>query len=68
MPFAAAGRLADALPHLRRAVAEQPFDVSAVRALFQLLRDLRLADEQTAFVRERRLLARAAPQVVPPEP
>ena len=49
-------------------MADQPFDTSAARALFQLLRDLGLADEQTAFVRERRLLARAAPQVVPPEP
>ncbi len=63
-----AGRLGDALPHLRRAVADQPFDVSAARALFQLLRDIGLADEQQALVRDRRLLARAAPQVIPLEP
>jgi glycosyltransferase involved in cell wall biosynthesis len=66
--LARAGRLVDALPHLRQAVAGQPFDLSAARALFQLLRDLGLAEEQQAFIRDRRLLARAAPQVVPPEP
>ena len=38
--LARAGRLAEALPHLRRAVADQPFDAAAARALFQVLGDL----------------------------
>jgi glycosyltransferase involved in cell wall biosynthesis len=63
-----AGRFADGLPHLRRAVADQPFDATAARALFQLMGDLGLPDEQQAFALERRLLAQSAPQVVRPEP
>jgi glycosyltransferase involved in cell wall biosynthesis/tetratricopeptide (TPR) repeat protein len=66
--LARAGRLAEALPHLRRAVADQPFDLAAARALCQVLVDLGLSEEQHALVRERRRLARAAPQVVRPEP
>jgi glycosyltransferase involved in cell wall biosynthesis/tetratricopeptide (TPR) repeat protein len=63
-----AGRFADGLPHLRRAVADQPFDATAARALFQLMGDLGLADEQHALALERLLLAQSAPQVVRAEP
>jgi glycosyltransferase involved in cell wall biosynthesis len=66
--MARGGRLAEALPHLRRAVADQPFDAAAARALFQLLVDLGSSDEARAFAHLRRRLAQAAPQVVWPEP
>ena len=65
---ARAGRLAEALPHLRRAVADQPFDAAAARALFQVLADLGRSEEGQELISERRLLAKAAPQVVRPEP
>jgi glycosyltransferase involved in cell wall biosynthesis/tetratricopeptide (TPR) repeat protein len=66
--LARAGRLADALPHLRRAVTASPFDAAAARALFQLLGELGCPEHQQALARDRLLLARAVPQMVPPEP
>lgn len=62
------GRPAEARRHLRRAVADNPFDRGAARALFDLLGTAGRAEEQCQFMHTRRLLSRAAPQVVPSEP
>jgi GT2 family glycosyltransferase/tetratricopeptide (TPR) repeat protein len=61
-------RLAEALPHLRQAVAENPFDVGAARALFQVHGDLGDTEAQRRLARERQFLQRAAPDVVAAEP
>jgi tetratricopeptide (TPR) repeat protein len=63
-----ANRPAEALPHLRRAVAANPFDAAAARELFRLLGELGRPDEQQQLARDRRLLHRAAPRLVPDEP
>jgi glycosyltransferase involved in cell wall biosynthesis/Tfp pilus assembly protein PilF len=62
-----AGRLGEAAPHLRQAVADNPFDHPAAQALAQVLSDTGQAAERQALDRQRRLLAKAAPQVVPVE-
>ncbi len=62
------GQPALAVPHLRLAVRQNPFDLGAARALFQVLKDAGDRDGQREFVRERRLLAKAAPRLVPHEP
>jgi len=61
------GRSADAVPHLRRAVESSPFDLSAARALYQALGEAGDADGQRELARDRALLAKAAPRIVPPE-
>jgi glycosyltransferase involved in cell wall biosynthesis/predicted Zn-dependent protease len=66
--LARAGRHAEALPHLRRAVADAPFDGAAARALYGVLGETRDAAGQRRVARDRRLLAEAAPQAVPAEP
>jgi glycosyltransferase involved in cell wall biosynthesis/Tfp pilus assembly protein PilF len=64
----AANRPAEALPHLRQAVAAQPFDTAAAQALFDVLGSLGDVVGQRRLAGDRRLLAQAAPQVVPAEP
>jgi tetratricopeptide (TPR) repeat protein len=66
--LAVAGHVAEALPHLRRALAGNPFDAAAAHTLFEALGALGLVDEQRDLARDRRLLARAAPAVVTAEP
>jgi glycosyltransferase involved in cell wall biosynthesis/tetratricopeptide (TPR) repeat protein len=66
--LARAGKFQDALRPLRQAVADQPFDRAAARALGQLLADLGDHAGRDELVRDRRRLARAVPQLAPPEP
>lgn len=66
--WARAGLPADAVPRLRRAVDANPFDGAAARALCQALRECGQAGEADRLAADRRLLARVAPQAVPPEP
>jgi GT2 family glycosyltransferase/predicted Zn-dependent protease len=61
------GRLAEAAEHLAFAVEANPFDREAARALFQVRADLGDAAGQRRLARDRRLLHRAAPEVVPGE-
>jgi glycosyltransferase involved in cell wall biosynthesis/predicted Zn-dependent protease len=61
------GRPAEAAAHLRQALADNPFDRETARGLFNALGSAGQGVEQERLVRERRLLARAAPQVVPVE-
>jgi glycosyltransferase involved in cell wall biosynthesis/tetratricopeptide (TPR) repeat protein len=63
-----AGRPAEAVPHLRRALVANPFDAAAARALYQALGEAGESGGQQALAAERRLLARAAPGLVTPEP
>jgi hypothetical protein len=63
-----AGRVAEAVTPLRLAVERNPFDGAAARALFQALLDTGDRDGQLRLIEQRRLLAQAAPQVVPAEP
>jgi hypothetical protein len=63
-----AGRPAEAILPLRKAVTADPFDTPAARALCQALLDSGDLAGQQQLVPERRLLSAAAPQVVPPEP
>jgi tetratricopeptide (TPR) repeat protein len=63
-----AGRSREAIPHLRHAVAGLPFEPDAPRALFQALGAIGDTEGQHRLAHDRRLLARAAPQVVPLEP
>jgi GT2 family glycosyltransferase/predicted Zn-dependent protease len=58
---------AEALSHLARAVADNPFDLEAARALFQALGETGDGVGQCRLADDRRLLARAAPQAVPQE-
>ncbi len=66
--LARTGRLADALPHLEAAVAADPFDAAAARALFQAFSDAGRADDARWLARDRWLLQRAAPRHLAPEP
>jgi GT2 family glycosyltransferase len=63
-----AGHVAEALPHLRDAVAQDPFDRGAARALFQALGQVGDGVGQRRLARDQRLLTQAAPQIVPAEP
>jgi glycosyltransferase involved in cell wall biosynthesis len=63
-----AGQPAEAVPHLRRALTANPFDRPAARGLYQALGEAGDRDGQQALAADRRLLSRAAPGVVPPEP
>jgi tetratricopeptide (TPR) repeat protein len=62
-----ARRPGEAIEHLRCAVAASPFDAVAARALFQALGDAGDRPAQLLLAHERRLLCRAAPQLVAPE-
>src|SRR5262249_10445401 len=64
---ARARRFPEAVAHLRQAVADNPFDADAARPLYQALGQVGDTDGQRRLARDRRLLARAAPQVVPVE-
>jgi GT2 family glycosyltransferase/Flp pilus assembly protein TadD len=63
-----ARRPADAVPHLSRAVTDNPFDLKAAHALFLALGEARDTDGQRRLARDLRLLAKAAPGVLPAEP
>src|SRR5260370_5713112 len=60
--LARAGRPVEAVTHLRHAVAAQPFDAAAARALYQALLDSGDAGGAAELARQRRLLQRAAPR------
>jgi GT2 family glycosyltransferase/Flp pilus assembly protein TadD len=62
------GRPVDAVPHLKRAFAGNPFDASAARALAQALKESGDCASYVRLAADRRLLHRAALQLVPPEP
>src|SRR5205823_3976253 len=62
------GKLPEAVKHLQEAVAVNPFDLQATRALFQALGDSGDGLGQSRLADERRLLAQAAVQTVPREP
>jgi tetratricopeptide (TPR) repeat protein len=66
--LARAGRPVEAIPHLRRALADNPFDPEAARALFHLLGETGNRTDELRLAADRRLLSRAAPEVVPEEP
>jgi hypothetical protein len=63
--LARAGRLSEAIPLLRQAVTANPFDLPAARALFAALGAAGELQEQRRLARDRRLLARMAPALVP---
>jgi GT2 family glycosyltransferase/uncharacterized protein HemY len=60
-------RLAEAVPHLRAAVAGDPFDRQAAQRLFEALGQSGDGMAQRRLARDRRLLSQAAPRAVPPE-
>lgn len=64
--LARVGRAADAVPHLRRALADNPLDLQAGRALFQVLGDAGDGLGQRRLAAERRALARTG--AIPSEP
>jgi tetratricopeptide (TPR) repeat protein len=66
--LARGGRFGEAVGHLRLAVAGNPFDQQAARALGGVLNQLNLVGERDRFLESRRLLAEAAPLAVPMEP
>jgi GT2 family glycosyltransferase/Flp pilus assembly protein TadD len=59
-----AGRPAEAATHLRRAVAANPFDAQAARALAQALAESGETEAAAQLVGERRLLHQAAPELM----
>jgi GT2 family glycosyltransferase/thioredoxin-like negative regulator of GroEL len=63
--LARTGRLADAVGHLRAALAGNPFDAAAARALYQALSDLGAGAAVRALAKARRALHAAAPGAVP---
>jgi glycosyltransferase involved in cell wall biosynthesis/tetratricopeptide (TPR) repeat protein len=65
--LARAGSLNEAIPPLQQAVAGNPLDAQAARALFQVHGDLGNRDAQERLAQARRLLSGAMPQVAPPE-
>jgi GT2 family glycosyltransferase/tetratricopeptide (TPR) repeat protein len=65
--LARAGQPAAAVPHLQAAVDGNPFDLDAARALFQAMGEAGDSMGQRRLAAQRRLLAEAAPQVVPAE-
>jgi glycosyltransferase involved in cell wall biosynthesis/tetratricopeptide (TPR) repeat protein len=62
-----AGKPRLAVPHLRRAVEGNPFDLAAARALWQALQDAGDPTAAEEVAARYRLLHRAAPAVVPDE-
>jgi GT2 family glycosyltransferase/Tfp pilus assembly protein PilF len=62
------GQMSQAAPHLRQAVQDNPFDLEASRALFQVLGQVGDGMGQRRLADQRRLLTKAAPQSVPVEP
>lgn len=66
--LATKGYAGEALPHLRRALEENPLDRDAARALFHCLGATGDYQGQAALAEDHRLLSKAAPQLVPAEP
>ena len=62
-----AGYPVEALPHLRRAVDRNPFDREAARSLASALADAGDVPARLRLARERRLLRRAMPHILPAE-
>jgi glycosyltransferase involved in cell wall biosynthesis/Flp pilus assembly protein TadD len=62
------GQMGTAAEHLEAAVAGNPFDAPAARALHEVYRELGDAGRQHRLARDRRLLHQAAPAVVAAEP
>jgi GT2 family glycosyltransferase/tetratricopeptide (TPR) repeat protein len=65
--LARAGRLAEALPPLRAAVAANPFDRAAAQALYNLLGESGDHFGRAMFARQQNNLHRAAPERIPLE-
>jgi GT2 family glycosyltransferase/Tfp pilus assembly protein PilF len=65
--LARSGQVMEALPHLRQAVERNPFDLQAARALFQTYGAAGEGMGQRRLADARRLLTKAAPQIVPKE-
>ena len=65
--LARAERFPEALPYLRTAVENDPFDVSAARAFFQVLGDAGDFAGRAQFALRRQALHRAAPEIIPSE-
>jgi glycosyltransferase involved in cell wall biosynthesis/Flp pilus assembly protein TadD len=63
--LARVGQGSAALPYLRRAVAGNPFDLPAARALFQALGEAQLWSEQHQLAQSCRLLHQSAPSQFP---
>src|SRR5262249_41992058 len=68
LALAAAGMICEARPHLLKAVAADPLDRRAARALAQSLAGLGDVEGQRALAQEQRFLQRAAPAMAPLEP
>ncbi len=66
--LARAGRVAEGVPHLEAAVAGNPFDLAAARALSQAFADTGQAADAAALAAARRRVCAAAPGLVPAEP
>jgi glycosyltransferase involved in cell wall biosynthesis/SAM-dependent methyltransferase len=65
--LARAGRLPEAIPHLRLGLAGNPFDIDAARALGMALQQTGQTGLRIELAEERRLLSKAAPALVPLE-
>jgi GT2 family glycosyltransferase len=63
-----AGHPEEAAEHWRRALAVNPLDRDMARAFYHVLGSVEDIDERRRLIEDRRLLARALPQLVPPEP
>lgn len=61
------GQPAEAIPHLQAALADDPLDAEAARALYRALGETGAWPGQRRLARTRRLLAQAIPQAVQPE-
>jgi GT2 family glycosyltransferase/predicted Zn-dependent protease len=66
--LARAGRPALGLPHLHAAVTADPFDLTAARVLHRALGEAGDVEGQRRLARDRCLLSKAAPRLVPAEP
>ncbi len=66
--LARSDRKREASEHLGRALADNPLDREAARALFQTLGAANDSEGRARLCEDRRLMARAAAQVVPAEP
>ena len=61
------GRIPEAAWYLRQAIASNPFDKDAARALYEALRQSGRQDEAQSLAEQRRKLSAAASAVVPVE-
>jgi GT2 family glycosyltransferase/Tfp pilus assembly protein PilF len=65
--LAAAGRLPEAVPHLRASIDTNPFDLHSAKTLFEVLGRLEETDGQRRLARDARRLHAAAPEIVADE-